>query len=212
MIKEYDNHELLDLKTRIRLTKNECLQHYLSTLKIKRLKKLVQPLTREEIEKLPNEKTYQNSLNLKNTFYIRQPLEDKLFQINPIASRIFGRKNIQWKDTSISEQSEKYKELRGKVNNIFDKPSKEGILKIFKQDPYTSKLISTHEQPLTKYKKFTDLSFNKSDKFTNISPFNEPLFNQLTLIVHLEENLYIRIATNKKLQLTEGQYQDWQQQ
>ncbi|CAG8852554.1 38041_t:CDS:2, partial [Gigaspora margarita] len=121
MIKEHDNHELLDLKTRIRLTKNE-----------------LQPLTKEEIEKLTNEKTYQNPLNLKNTFYTKeQPLEDKLFQINPIASRIFGRKNIQWKDTSISEQSEKYKELREKVNNIFDKPSKEGILKILKQDPYT---------------------------------------------------------------------------
>ncbi|CAG8857670.1 20276_t:CDS:1, partial [Gigaspora margarita] len=106
----------------------------------------------------------------------------------------------------------KYKELREKVNNIFDKLSKEGILKIFKQDPYTSKLISIHEQPLTKYKKFTDLSFNKSDEFTNISPFNGPLFNHLTLMEHLEESLYIRIAVNKKNQLTEGQYQDWQQQ
>ncbi|CAG8854923.1 34410_t:CDS:1, partial [Gigaspora margarita] len=181
MIKEHDNQELLDLKARIRLTKNECLQHYLSTLKIKRLKKV-------------------------------QPLEDKLFQINPTTSRVFRRKNIQWKDTSISEQSEKYKELIGKVNNIFDKPSKEGILKILKQDPYTSKLISIHKQPLTKHKKFTDLSFNKSDELTNILPFNELLFNQLTLMEHLEENLYIRIAANKKNQLTEGQYQDWQQQ
>ncbi|CAG8844782.1 11325_t:CDS:2, partial [Gigaspora margarita] len=29
---------------------------------------------------------------------------------------------------------------------------------------------------------------------------------------HLEESLYIRIAANKKNQLTKGQYQDWQQQ
>ncbi|CAG8848206.1 22913_t:CDS:1, partial [Gigaspora margarita] len=160
----------------------------------------------KEIEKLTNEKTYQNPLNLKNTLYIKeQPLEDKLFQINPIASKIFGRKNIQWKDTSIkneipiSEQTEKHKKFREKVNNIFDKPSKEGVLNILKQDPYTSKLTSTHEQPLTKYKKFTDLSFNKSDELTNISPFNEPLFNHLILMEHLEESLYIRIATNKKI-------------
>ncbi|CAG8850936.1 20830_t:CDS:1, partial [Gigaspora margarita] len=29
---------------------------------------------------------------------------------------------------------------------------------------------------------------------------------------HLEESLYIRIVANKKNQLTEGHYQDWQQQ
>ncbi|CAG8843818.1 31400_t:CDS:1, partial [Gigaspora margarita] len=55
---------------------------------------------------------------------------------------IFGR-NIQWKDTtiengiSIPEQAKKYKELREKINNIFDKPSKEGILKTLNQDPFT---------------------------------------------------------------------------
>ncbi|CAG8788093.1 30421_t:CDS:2, partial [Gigaspora margarita] len=141
MIKEHDNFELADLKTRIRLTKNECLQHYLST----------------------------------------------------------------WKT----------RQLREKLNNIFDKPSREGILKTLNQDSYTSKLMPIHVQPLTRYEvKLTKakLPFNKPYELTNIPPFNEPLFNQLTLMEHLEESLYIRIAANKKSQLTEGQYQDWQQQ
>ncbi|CAG8855642.1 12538_t:CDS:2, partial [Gigaspora margarita] len=121
-----------DLKTRIRLAKNECLQHYLSTLKTR--------------------------------------------------------------------------QLREKLSNIFDKPSKEGILTL-NQDPYTNKLIPIHVQPPTKYEvKLTKakLPFNKLYEFTNISPFNEPLFNYLTLMEHLEESLYIRIAANKKNQLTEG--------
>ncbi|CAG8851359.1 5264_t:CDS:1, partial [Gigaspora margarita] len=137
MTKEHDNFELTDLKTRIRLTKNECLQHYLSTLKTR--------------------------------------------------------------------------QLREKLNNIFDKPSKEGVLKTLN----TSKLIPIRVQPLTEYEvklTKTKLPFNKPYELTNISPFNEPLFNQLTLMEHLEENLYIRIAANKKLQLTEEQYQNWQQQ
>ncbi|CAG8847513.1 4763_t:CDS:2 [Gigaspora margarita] len=160
----HDNFELSDLKTRIKLAKNECLQHYLSTLKIKRSRKIEQPPTKE---KIINGKMYHN-----NTFNIkREPLEDKLFQITPTTSRIFGRKNIQWKDTiieneiSISERVEKYKELREKMNNIFEKSSEKG-----------------------------------------------PLFNHLTLMEHLEESLYIRIAAYKKNQLTKGQYQDWQQQ
>ncbi|CAG8851107.1 16259_t:CDS:1, partial [Gigaspora margarita] len=70
------------------------------------------------------------------------------------------------------------------MNNIFDKPSKEETLK---QNPYTNEL-------------------------TNISLFNGPLFNYLILMEHLEESLYIRIATNKKNQLTEEQYQDWKKQ
>ncbi|CAG8838257.1 18771_t:CDS:1, partial [Gigaspora margarita] len=178
-----------DLKSRIRFTKNECLQYYLSTLKTRQLKK------------------------------IRQPLEDKLFQVNPTTSRIVEKKNIQWKDTtieneiSISERTEKYKELREKMNNIFDKPSKEGILKTLNQDPYISKLTTTHIQPRYEVKLTeTKLPFNKPIKLTNISPFNRPLFNQLTSMEYLEESLYIRIAANKKNQLTEKQYQDWQQQ
>ncbi|CAG8851106.1 16258_t:CDS:1, partial [Gigaspora margarita] len=95
MMKDHDRFELTDLKSRIRFTKNEYLQYYLSTLKIRRLRKIVQPPTKGEIEKLTNEKIYQNPLNQNNTFYTKeQPLEDKLFQINPIASRIFRRKNI----------------------------------------------------------------------------------------------------------------------
>ncbi|CAG8838200.1 27965_t:CDS:2, partial [Gigaspora margarita] len=141
----------------------------------------------------------------------------------PTTSRIFER-DIQWKDTtiekkiSIPEQAKKYKELREKINNIFDKLSKEGILKTLNQDPftYTSKLeILAHVQLPTRYKeKLTEakLPFNKPDELANISPFNGPLFNQLTLMEHLKESLYIRIAANKKNQLTEGQYQDWQQQ
>ncbi|CAG8801999.1 34151_t:CDS:1 [Gigaspora margarita] len=130
---------------------------------------------------------HQNPLNLKNTFNTRrQPLENKLFQINPTTSRIFERKNIQWKDTtieneiSISEQTEKYKELKKQMNNIFDKPSKKGILKTLNRDPftYTSKLeISARVQPFTGYKeKLTEakLPFNKSDELANISPFNGP--------------------------------------
>ncbi|CAG8802000.1 34152_t:CDS:2 [Gigaspora margarita] len=35
MIKEHDNFELSDLRARIKLAKTECLQHYLSTLKIR---------------------------------------------------------------------------------------------------------------------------------------------------------------------------------
>ncbi|CAG8848717.1 4558_t:CDS:2, partial [Gigaspora margarita] len=179
MTKNHNRFELADLKSRIRLTKNECLQHYLSTIK-------------------------------------RQPLEDKLFQINPTTSRIF-EKNIQWKDVTIEkeislpEQAEKYKESREKMNNIFDKPSKEEMLKTFNQDPYTSKIISTFVQPRYKLN-LTELPLNKADELTNISPFNKPLFNHLILIEHLKESLYIRIAANKKNQLTEGQYQDWQQQ
>ncbi|CAG8851990.1 12728_t:CDS:2, partial [Gigaspora margarita] len=122
MTKEHDNFELTDLKTRIRLTKNECLQHYLSTLKTR--------------------------------------------------------------------------QLREKLNNIFDKPSKEGILKTLN----ISKLIPIHVKPLTEYETKlikAKLPFNKPYELTNISPFNEPLFNQLTLMEHLEENLYIRIATNR---------------
>ncbi|CAG8832429.1 41815_t:CDS:2 [Gigaspora margarita] len=149
MIKEHNNPELSDLKTRIRLARNECLQYYLSTLKIKQLRKIVQPPTEEE--------------------------------------------------------------LREKMNNIFDKPSKKGILENLNQDLYTSKLAPILSvQPLTKYEvKLTEtkLPFNKPYELINISPFNE-----LTLMEHLEESLYIRIAANKKNQLTEGQYQDWQQQ
>ncbi|CAG8742969.1 20926_t:CDS:2, partial [Gigaspora margarita] len=199
MIKENDNYELSDLKA-----------------------KTGQLSTKEEIEKLTNEKMHQNPLNLKNTFNTkRQSLENKLFQESPTTSRIFGRKNIQWKDTtiqneiSISEQAEKYKKLREKINNIFDKPSKEEILKTLNQDPFTSKLTSTYVQPLTRYEvklTKTKLPFNKPNELTNISLFNGPLFNQLTLMEHLEESLYIRIAANKKNQSTEGQYQDWQQQ
>ncbi|CAG8837506.1 13264_t:CDS:2, partial [Gigaspora margarita] len=153
MIKEHDNFELSDLRARIKLAKNKCLQHYLSTLKIRRLRKIVQPPTK--------------------------------------------------------------KELREKMNNIFDKPLQEGILKNLNQDPYTSKSIPIRVQPLTRNEvKFTEakLPFNKSYEPTNISLFNGPLFNQLTLMKHLEESLYIRIAANKKNQLTEEQYQDWQQQ
>ncbi|CAG8846222.1 24545_t:CDS:2, partial [Gigaspora margarita] len=76
MIKEHDNFELADLKSKIRLTKNECLQYYLSTLRTRQFRKMIQLSTKEE--------------------------------------------------------------ERGKMNNIFDKPSKEGILKILKQDPYTT--------------------------------------------------------------------------
>ncbi|CAG8845842.1 3083_t:CDS:2, partial [Gigaspora margarita] len=224
IINEHDNFELSDLKARIKLAKTECLHYYLSILKIRRLRKTGQLPTKKEIEKLTNEKMHQNPLNLKNTFNTKkQPLENKLFQVNPTISRIFGRKNIQWKDTtienkiSISEQAEKYKELREKMNNIFDKPSKEEILKTLNQDPftYTSKLTSTRVQLLTKYEvKFTEakLPFNKPYELTNILPFNGPLFNRLTLIEHLEESLYIRIAANKKNQLTEEQYQDWKKQ
>ncbi|CAG8792775.1 38337_t:CDS:2 [Gigaspora margarita] len=141
IIKEHDNFELADLKTRIKLSKNECLQYYLSTLKTRQLRK--------------------------------------------------------------------------KLNNIFDKPSKEGILKTLNQDPYINKLTPIHVQPLTKYGvKLTKakLPLNKPYELTNISSFNEQLFNHLTLMEHLEESLYIRIAANKKKQLTEGQYQDWQKQ
>ncbi|CAG8617386.1 45354_t:CDS:2 [Gigaspora margarita] len=153
MIKKHESFELSNLRAKIRLAKNECLQHYLSILKIRRLKKIVQPPTK--------------------------------------------------------------KELREKMNNIFDKPLKKGILKNLNQDPYTSKSTPLRVQLLTRYEvEFTEakLPFNKSYEPTNISPFNEPLFNQLTLMEHLEESLYIRIAANKKNQLTEGQYQDWQQQ
>ncbi|CAG8785661.1 10981_t:CDS:1, partial [Gigaspora margarita] len=149
MIKEHNNFELADLKSRIRLTKNECLQYYLSTLRTIQLRKMIQLPTKEE--------------------------------------------------------------LREKMNNIFDKPSKKEILKNFSQDLYTSKLIPIRAQPLTRY--IVKLAEAKSPyKLTNISPFNEPLFNHLTLMEHLEESLYIRIAANKKNQLTERQYQDWQQQ
>ncbi|CAG8847745.1 3002_t:CDS:2, partial [Gigaspora margarita] len=141
IIKEHDNFELADLKTRIRLAKNECLQYYLSTLKTR--------------------------------------------------------------------------QLREKLNNIFNKPSKKGILKILNQDPYISKITPIRVQLLTKYEvKLTKakLPLNKPYELTNILPFNGPLFNQLTLMEHLEESLYIRIAAKKKNQLTERQYQDWQQQ
>ncbi|CAG8840711.1 29169_t:CDS:2, partial [Gigaspora margarita] len=115
------------------------------------------------------------------------------------------RKNIQWKDTtieneiSISKRAEKYKELREKMNNIFNKPSKEGISKILNQEPFTyiNKLgISARVQPLTRYE--AKSPFNKFNEPINISSFNGPLFNHLILMEHLEESLYIRIATNKK--------------
>ncbi|CAG8848437.1 11220_t:CDS:2, partial [Gigaspora margarita] len=131
MIKERDNFELSDFKARIRLAKNECLQYYLLTLKIKRLRKI------------------------------------------------------------------------------------KGILESLNQDIYTNKLTPIRAQPLTKYEEKlikAKLPFNKPYELTNISPFNGPLFNQLTLMEHLEESLYIRIVANKKNQLTEGQYQNWQQQ
>ncbi|CAG8843082.1 44032_t:CDS:2, partial [Gigaspora margarita] len=102
--------------------------------------------------------------------------------------------------------------IKKEMNNIFDKPSQKRILKNLNQDPYTSKSTPIRVQPLTRYEiKFTEtkLPFNKSYELTNILLFNGPLFNQLTLMEHLEESLYIRIAVNKKNQLTEGQYQDW---
>ncbi|CAG8803012.1 11136_t:CDS:2, partial [Gigaspora margarita] len=201
--KEHDNFELADLKSRIRLTKNECLQHYLSILRIKQLRKTGQLPTKEEIEKLANGKMHQNPLDSKNTFNIRS---NKIFQ-NIWKKKYSMERYIIENEISISEQAEKYKELREKMNNIFDKPLKEGILTTLNQDPltYTSKLgISAYIQPLARY--------NKPDEFANISPFNGPLFNQLILMENLEESLYIKIAANKKTQLTKEQYQDWKKQ
>ncbi|CAG8783097.1 2710_t:CDS:2 [Gigaspora margarita] len=126
MIREPKNFELSDLKNRIRLAKNGNLQLYLSIIRAKYLRKTDQFLTKEEIGK-----------------QIVRKKQLKPFDItNQTTSRIFGRKNIQWKDTTIeneiyiSEQAEKYKELREKMN-IFDKPSKEGILKTLNQDSFT---------------------------------------------------------------------------
>ncbi|KAF0514978.1 hypothetical protein F8M41_017461 [Gigaspora margarita] len=213
--KEQNNFELSDLKTRIRLAKNKCLQHYLSTLK--QFRRTGQLPTMEEIEKLTEERMHQNPLNLKNTFK-RQPLENKLLQTSPITQRRFG-KNIQWKDIkigreiSISKQTEKYKESREKLNSIFDKPSKEEIMETHNRDPFTyinKSRAPTHEQPLTKHK--VKLPFNKSDEPINTSPFDKPLFNQLTMMQHPEETYFVKIATKKKNELTEGQYQDWMQQ
>ncbi|KAF0488315.1 hypothetical protein F8M41_022341 [Gigaspora margarita] len=79
----------------------------------------------------------------------------------------------------------------------------------YKTEPfiYTSKLgIPTLVEPLTKYEvKLAEakLPFYKT---------NEPVFNQLTLKQHPEETYFIKIATKKKNELTEGQYQDWMQQ
>ncbi|CAG8850935.1 20829_t:CDS:2, partial [Gigaspora margarita] len=65
----------------------------------------------------------------------------------------------------------KTRQLREKLNNIFDKLSKEGILKTLNQDPYTSKLIPIRVQLLTGYKvklAKAKLPLNKSYELTNI--------------------------------------------
>ncbi|CAG8637067.1 22375_t:CDS:2 [Gigaspora margarita] len=151
-----------------------------------------------ESEPWTNFDTYEKYITQTEKQLIAQILKAKEYFAKELIRIIVKNWKYEYPREQFEETEENITDLIIKEHDNFELSDLKARIKLAKTDKLG---ISTHIQPLTGYEvKLTEakLPFNKSDKPTNISPFNGPLFNQLTLIEHLEESLYIRIAANKK--------------